>query len=401
MTYPIRTSSRRLGRFAAGLALVLCLAAPAAAVKPAANPDHLVVVEGQALTFAPEELLANDVVGDPYVFFLDQLPAHGSLSCAASSCTYVPLPDRYGVDRFRYGFQSGSEVRVAEVEVWVSPLLTPVAGDWNGDGLTDVGWFHAARLDFHFSVLSLQGTSLDIEETNCARPPLPAGAEGWIPVVGDWDGDLEDDVALFDPSTRTFHPFDLKTWELVPSAPFQHPDPGFGGLPVAGDWDAAGGDELGLFLPQANLFRLLAPSTHGNQQVGVSFAYTLPSGDWYPLTSKLGTSRGGPDLVAVWEPAARQVRYRLDHAGGTTLAVDDYDQQGVGLRALPFGGSWGGVETVGLFDPDQATWESWSGAFRIFPCDFDASSTCGNSGGGHEPILLPIPEDPVVAVCVN
>lgn len=401
MTYPIPTPSRRLGRFAAGLALVLCLAAPAAAVQPTAHPDHLVAIEGQALAFSPEQLLANDVLGATVDFFLVELPAHGSLDCTASACTYVPQAGRYGVDGFRYGILTSGVYREAAVEVWVSPLLTPIAGDWNADGLTDVGWFHATRLDFHFAVLSLHGTSLDVEETSCARPPLPAGAEGWIPVAGDWDGDLGDDVALFDPSTRTFHPFDLKTWELVPSAPFQHPDAGFGGLPVAGDWDAAGGDELGLFLPQANLFRLLAPPNHGVQTVGVSFAYTLAPGDWYPLASKLGTSRGGPDLVAVWEPAVREVRYRLDHAGGATQVIDDYDQQGVGLRALPFGGSWAGEETIGLFDPDQATWESWNGAFRVFPCDFDTSGICGSSGGGHEPILLPIPEDPLAAVCVQ
>jgi hypothetical protein len=407
MKYPNRIALRRRGQLAAAAALLLlALAGAAGATEPGAHPDHLIVLEGEMLFFTPEELLSNDVLsGGPPELFVLQPPVHGSLACDPAWCTYQPAAGWYGVDRFRYGVHTPGQgfLGDAQVVVWVSPLVTPVAGDWNGDGLTDVGWFHARTLDFYFAVVEGEpGGDLHVETTTCARPSLPAGSEGWIPFAGDWDGNGRDDVAVFDPLTRTYHQFVLEQWTLRHHLSTQHPAPAFGGLPVAGDWDAAGGDEVGLFLPEAAELRLLTPGDDAAPSaVGWSFGYALPAGNWFPFAAELASTSGGPDRIAVWDRAGRAVRYRLDFTGGATSVIDDYDGQGIGLRALPFGGRWGSTGTIGLFDPDQVTERSWTGAYRIFRCDFDPSPTCDAVSGGNEPILLPIPEDPLAALCVK
>lgn len=404
MSYFERSSSRRRRRLAAATLLLLTLAAAAGAVEPGPHPDHLLVVEGRTLVFTVDQLLDNDLLsGEPFGFVVLDPPDHGSLVCGFASCSYQPDDGWYGVDGFRYGVstQTAGYAGDARVEVWVSPLVTPLAGDWNGDGLTDLGWFHAERLDFHFALLERQGDLLRVGETSCARSGLPDGAEGSVPLAGDWDGDGDDEVAVFDPRSRTFHQFDSDRWGLFPASTFGYPAAGFGGLPVAGDWAEGGADEVGLFLPAEHRFELLTAAPGGGHAVGFSFVYALPSGDWFPLAAKLGSFKDGPDRVAVWSPAGRELHYRLDFAGGPTAVIDDYDVWGIGPRALPFGGRWEAPESVGFFDPDQVTTRSWRGAFRIFPCDFDPSPDCGGAQGGYEPILLPIPEDPLAAVCVE
>lgn len=401
LTSPFRPLSPAFATsVAAALVALLALAAAttAAADPPTAQPDYLLTVEDRALSFAPEELLANDGFdGDP-AFSISQPPRQGSLDCTPSGCTYQPPAGWFGVDGFRYAVEVGGASDDALVQVWVSPLVTPLAGDWNADGLTDLGWFHAERHDFYFAVMTPQHGGFGVEELSCARPALPAGADGWIPFAGDWDGDGYDEIGVFDPLQRTFYLYREDDAGYRLERQVDHPDAGFGGLPLAGDWDGAGGDEVGLFLPGQHLFRLLKPEVEGTA-VGWSFAFELAPGRWFPVAGPWGAS-SGPDRVAAWGPGRRELHYRDDFAGGPTEVIDDYAAHGVGPRALPVGGNWFGVGTVGYFDPDEATSLSWDGAFRLFPCDLDPAPHCAGEPGGYEPVLMPVPEDPLTAVCV-
>jgi len=73
---------------------------------------------------------------------------------------------------------------------------TPVAGDWDGDGLASPG------------VVSPEGVWY-LKNTRAGGAPEIApfafGAPGWLPVVGDWNGDGITSIGVVDPATATWY----------------------------------------------------------------------------------------------------------------------------------------------------------------------------------------------------
>jgi len=113
----------------------------------------------------------------------------------------------------------------------------PLTGDWNGDGVTNIGIFHHGTW-----YLDIDGdgrwSPADIEVT--------LGQAGDVPVVGDWNGDGIDELGVFRDGLwlldtngdRVLDDRD-KTFRLGES----------GDVPVVGDWNADGVDEVGVYRP--------------------------------------------------------------------------------------------------------------------------------------------------------
>jgi RHS repeat-associated protein len=114
---------------------------------------------------------------------------------------------------------------------------TPIVGDWDGNGSTNVGFVRASggTLAFHLNVDN-QGTPWSV---------VAFGLAGDAPVVGDWDGDGATNVGVLREQAGV-PTFLLDTNgggepELVvplPGAPM--------GAPVAGDWSGIGMDTVGV-----------------------------------------------------------------------------------------------------------------------------------------------------------
>ncbi len=274
------------------------------------------------------------------------------------------------------------------------PPVLPLAGDWNGDGVTDLGWLNTRSLDSFFLELSAtnDGSPLRASRYSCYRPDVLGTGTRLLPLAGDWFGDSHADVGLFDPDRREFLLYrratDRSGWLLT--LRFQHPAGGSGGLPVAGDWNGDGRDEVGLYLEDEHRFLLLAEN--GPDAVVTEVALTdLPEGHWIPVAGDWGDG-AGVSVVAVWNPETRELRISQGNtSGSTTVADEDYSAEGPGL--LPFSGRWGQHTSIGFYDPGSAGGLS---EFVLYPCDFGGD--CSNLGGRH-PILLPPPEDPIAASC--
>jgi hypothetical protein len=132
-----------------------------------------------------------------------------------------------------------------------TPGDMPVAGDWDGDGIDTVGVFDPlgrfgqAPATWYLRNRNTPGAP-DIQ-------PFAYGAAGWVPVAGDWDGDGIDTVGVFDPIGQFGQA--PATWYLknsngpgAPSyAPFAYGAAGW--VPVVGDWDGDGVDTIGAFDP--------------------------------------------------------------------------------------------------------------------------------------------------------
>ena len=382
------------------LAVLVALAPAPPLLAATAVDDVLATVEGGSLELGLSQLTANDELDPGTAVQSVSPPAEGTLACVEDHCTYTPPPGFSGTDRFSYTLGDGAGPQAtAEVRIQVSPLIQPVVGDWNGDGVTDLGWFQGLFLDLFF----LELPSADetggptLAGYGCDRPAVPPDRTGWIPIAGDWFGnDGRSEIGIFDPVRREYLLYaragDGGPW--VVARRFRHPTPGQGGLPVAGNWDDDPEDETGLFLPDEHRFLLLT-ANRGDAQVLDITLTDLPAGDWAPVAGDWGADGWRPDRVGVWDAEARVLRLRDANTSGPTEVVDEIYDEGPGL--LPFSGRWGHPVSIGFYDPAR---EGGRAQFVLYPCDFDP--TCPEPVvGGRQPILRPPPEDPVITPCAG
>ncbi len=132
------------------------------------------------------------------------------------------------------------------------PTDVPVAGDWNGDGTDDIGMWRPSTGRFY----------LDSDGSRTWTPGVDAitasfGVPTDRPVAEDWNGDGIDDVGVWRPSTARFY-LDVdgsSTWtpgvDAITDA-FGIPTD----RPVAGDWNDDGTADIGVWRPSTGRFYL-------------------------------------------------------------------------------------------------------------------------------------------------
>ena len=168
------------------------------------------------------------------------------------------------------------------------PGTQPVVGDWNGDGQDDFGVFESATATWSLRYGAEEGAP--------NAGVFVFGSPGSIAVVGDWNGDGRDDIGTFDSNTAR--------WTLRYGA---SPGPANAGmfnfgarkaLPVVGDWDGDGVDGVGTFVASNATWVLRQTATAGSANGGTfRFGQTngLPVvGDW---------NNDGRDGIGVFQPS--------------------------------------------------------------------------------------------------
>ncbi|KAF5416754.1 MAG: hypothetical protein C5S48_01975 [Candidatus Methanogaster sp.] len=117
----------------------------------------------------------------------------------------------------------------------------PITGDWNGNGYDTIGVFRPSTTQFF----------LDYDNDGVSDMNATFGVIGDIPVAGDWDGDGDDNIGVFRQNhsdsglTMFFLDLDNSGGLSDQSVAFGEPDD----LPVIGDWDGDGDDNIGLYRP--------------------------------------------------------------------------------------------------------------------------------------------------------
>jgi SpoIID/LytB domain protein len=203
-----------------------------------------------------------------------------------------------------------------------NPPLVPadavaVTGDWNGDGTTNLGWFH-------------EGT-WQLRMTDGSITTFVYGQRsGDVPVTGDWNGDDQDTVGIYRPSAggewhlrngfsgRTDHVFTYGQRS--------------GDVPVVGDWDGVGGDGVGIFR-RGGEWHLRNGFSGRTDHV---FTYGQRSGD-VPVTGDW--DRGGQDTVGIYRPSAGGEWHLRNGFSGRTDHVFTYGQRS---GDVPVTGDWNG-----------------------------------------------------------
>jgi len=141
------------------------------------------------------------------------------------------------------------EVGAADKDIPFSyPEDIPIVGDWDGDGDDDIGGYYPGT--FYLYLLNL-GSSTATSYRN-----VPFGQADDIPLIGDWDNDGDDDVAVcrkHDLHDNPTYYFDLNLTggqhELGPYEWGDNDD-----IPIAGRWNAGSGDKIGVYRPSTEEF---------------------------------------------------------------------------------------------------------------------------------------------------
>jgi hypothetical protein len=123
----------------------------------------------------------------------------------------------------------------------------PVTGDWNGSGNQMIGVFRPSTGQWF---LELNGTGV-FEGCNVDKCLGPFGVNGDLPVAGDWTGTGRTGIGVFRPSTGEWF------LELNGSGVFEGcnvdkcfgPFGADGDLPIAGDWSGTGQVRIGIYRP--------------------------------------------------------------------------------------------------------------------------------------------------------
>ncbi len=205
----------------------------------------------------------------------------------------------------------------------------PIAGDWNGDGTTDIGVYRRGKGQGRFLEL-LNGVT-----TKVAFAPSIDN-----PVLGDWNADGTSDLGVHNVATRSI--LSRSSDGTVTSTTLGARRDKI----VAGDFAGDGTTQMAVYRPRTGSFGLLDSS---GKMVWTQLGTTadLPVvGDW---------NGDGTTDFGVYDPATATwtLRY-VDSTGVAWVAQRTFGQPG----DLPVVGDWNGDGTtdVGVWDPATADW---------------------------------------------
>jgi hypothetical protein len=182
-------------------------------------------------------------------------------------------------DGFFYSRNSNT-TGVADAECFAGdPSDVPLAGDWDGDGDDNLGIYRPSEQKFYLFTITCTGSPMGAAQTS-----FLFGNPGDKPVAGDWDGDGVDEVGLHRESTGFFYWREtLDTGVADGEIFFGDPGDRF----VAGDWGVVDGmDTPGLFRPSDVTFYFRHTLTQG--VADSQFTWTGAGTGWLPVAGQFG-----------------------------------------------------------------------------------------------------------------
>lgn len=180
---------------------------------------------------------------------------------------------------------------------WGAPGHTPVAGDYDGDGRAQAG-------------TKALGTPVRVlRSANGAVARVSVGGAVDVPLSGDWDADGRDELGWYSWATRSF------SLRMSNGAVQTVPWGASGRTPVVGDWNGDGIDDVGSFDPATGVWTLRVPTgtTFTTQSIKYGVAGDLPAaGDW---------NGDGVDELGIWRPSNAQFHQRVGSGSTARSAV--------------------------------------------------------------------------------
>lgn len=267
------------------------------------------------LLYALSAFCAN---GQTYGVWRPSLGDWCTLTAPSTSVVYqwglngdIPVPGDYDGDHKAdyavwrpnnlYWYVTYSSTGQTVTRQWGLPGDLLVPGDYDGDGKTDFAVWRPSN-----------GTWYVIPSTNPGtgnNPPSqiqqPWGANGDIPVVGDYDGDGRTDYTVWRSSNQT--------WYIIHSITGQGEAAIWGvpgDKPVSGDFDGDGKTDIAIWRPSTGVWWIVLSATPGN-----SLQKTLGANGDIPVPGDYDLD--GRTDPATWRPADGTFRVLLSSTGQT------------------------------------------------------------------------------------
>ena len=245
----------------------------------------------------------------------------GSYTPNPSTTTDCPGQLLYQMlDAIRHGVEN-SGIFVSVENGWI-----PVVGDWNGDGRDTVGWYRDGR----WRLVNANSSSASVIRVSYGRT-------GDLPVVGDWNGDGRTTLGIVRDST----------WHLKNSLSSGASDISFsygrvshGDIPLAGNWNGDGRDTPGVV--RDGIWHLKNSFSSGASDLAFNYG-RVRHGD-IPL---VGDWNGdGRDTIAILREGEWHLRHSLSSGPGETV----FTYGRVSHGDIPIVGDWNrnGKQTVGV-----------------------------------------------------
>ncbi len=236
----------------------------------------------------------------------------------------------------------------------------PLAGDWDGDGVDNVGVFR-------------NGQFLLRQPRAIVNPiTVNFGQAGDIAVVGDWNGDGIDTPGVFRPSTGQFLLTNgTNTNNSSPPASIVGLSGQAGDRPVAGDWNGDGIDTVGLYSPAP---RCAFQLSDNNSTVSTTFQYFCVA----PPSSTLTGDWNGDSVDTIGFYSASLAAFSLSNHNATPITSTEIKVSFGQSGDLPVAGDWNGGNTApdsGVNSPADGS--SQAGQTQVF------TTTCSDSDGWH------------------
>jgi len=202
----------------------------------------------------------------------------------------------------------------------------PLVGDWNGDGVDTLGLYNPATSTFFLTDSNAGGFANNVFVLGPAN-------SGMVPIVGDWDGNGTDTVGLYNPTTSMFF---LKNSNSTGFADvvFNYGPSNTTWMPIVGDWNGAGKDTIGLFDPAASMFYLRNSNTTGFSDT--AFLYGPGQSGWKPVVGDWNGA--GADTIGLFNTTTSTFYLRNNNTTGFANTVFAYGQANAGL--IPLVGNW-------------------------------------------------------------
>jgi len=243
---------------------------------------------------------------------------------------------------------------------------TPVAGDWDGNGVTEPGIFRSSTGYWY----------LDYNTDGISDKTIRFGTTpGDTPVAGDWDGDGVTEPGIFRSSTGYWY-LDYNTDGISDKTIRFGTTPG--DTPVAGDWDGDGVTEPGIYRSSTGYW-YLDYDTNGVRDKTIRFGttpgdkpvvgdwdgdgvtepgiYRSSTGYWYldyntdgarDKTIRFGTTPGDTPVVGDWDGDG--VTEPGIYRSSTGYWYLDYNTDGVRDKMILFGGVSGDIPVIGSWN---------------------------------------------------
>ena len=155
----------------------------------------------------------------------------------------------------------------------------PITGDWNGDGKDTIGIYTDYEDDNEENLFQLR----DSNTNGSADVTINFGSNGDIPVAGDWNNDGKDEIGIYRPSEDTFYLRQSNGTILYATFDNIAID-----VPITGDWNGDGKDTIGSYNSATSRFYLMNSNAAGTPSIMLTFGRSgdIPiSGSWNITTT--------------------------------------------------------------------------------------------------------------------